>query len=50
MVDIALALILVAIAVVLSRAKSLGLERDILVGTVRAFAQLMAIAPTVACV
>jgi putative ABC transport system permease protein len=43
MVDVALALILVAIAVVLSRMNSLSLERDILVGTARAFLQLMAI-------
>lgn len=43
MVDVALALVLVAIAVVLSRVRSLDLERDILVGTARAFVQLMAI-------
>jgi putative ABC transport system permease protein len=43
MTDVALALILVAIAVFLSRFKNLGLERDILVGTARTFAQLMAI-------
>jgi putative ABC transport system permease protein len=42
MVDVALALILVAIAVALSRLKSLDLERDILVGTGRAFVQLIA--------
>jgi putative ABC transport system permease protein len=43
MVDVILALVLVAIAVALSRVKGLNLERDILLGTVRAFAQLMAI-------
>jgi putative ABC transport system permease protein len=43
MVDVVLALILVAIALVLSRVKGLNMEREILLGTVRAFVQLMAI-------
>lgn len=41
--DVALALLLVAIAAVVSRLRNLGLERDITIATVRSFTQLLAI-------
>jgi putative ABC transport system permease protein len=41
--DVALALMLVAVAVVVSRVRKADLERDILVATFRSFAQLLAI-------
>ena len=41
--DVALALCLVAASVVVSRIRSVGLESDITVATVRAFVQLLAI-------
>jgi putative ABC transport system permease protein len=41
--DVALALLLVAVAVVISRVRDADLERDILVATFRSFAQLLAI-------
>src|SRR5439155_20033798 len=41
--DVALALCLVAVAVVVSRVRQVGLEGDLLVATFRSFAQLLAI-------
>jgi putative ABC transport system permease protein len=41
--DVALALLLVAVAVVISSVRGVGLERDLLVGTVRSFVQLLAV-------
>ena len=41
--DVALALLLVAVAVVVSRVQKVGLEGDLLVATFRSFAQLLAI-------
>jgi putative ABC transport system permease protein len=38
--DVALSLILMAVAIVLSRLQGLGLEKNLAIGTVRAFAQL----------
>jgi putative ABC transport system permease protein len=41
--DVALALLLVAVAVVVSRVREVGLESDLLIATFRSFAQLLAI-------
>jgi putative ABC transport system permease protein len=41
--DVALALMLVAVAVVISRVRGVGLERDIGIATLRSFTQLLAI-------
>src|SRR3954468_6236682 len=41
--DVALAVLLVVVAAVISRIRDLGLERDITVATVRSFVQLLAI-------
>ncbi|MHB1000366.1 MAG: ABC transporter permease [Armatimonadota bacterium] len=42
-VDIAISLVLIAITIILSQIERLGLEKDLLVSTVRSFAQLMAV-------
>lgn len=42
-VEIAVSLVLIVITLVLSRMERLGLEKDLLIGTIRSFAQLMAV-------
>ncbi|HEY3297789.1 MAG TPA: iron export ABC transporter permease subunit FetB [Armatimonadota bacterium] len=41
--QLAVALVLIAVTVVLSRIEKLGLEKELMIGTVRAFVQLMAV-------